>query len=90
MVTDGSIVLGRVRRSALDGTADDLVEEVMESGPTTIRPDSTLESILERLRARSLDSILVTTSDGRLVGTLHREDAERRGDDDAPSCICDG
>ncbi len=89
VVTDGSIVLGRVRRSALDGTADDLVEEGMQSGPTTIRPSSTLESILDRLRARNLDSILVTTSDGRLVGTLHREDADRRGDEDAASCICD-
>ena len=36
-----------------------------------------LESILERLNARNVDSILVATSDGKLVGTLYRSDAER-------------
>ena len=67
----------------------------MESGPTTIRTNETLESIAERLRARNVDSILVTTSDGRLVGTLYRQDAERRLEEGRPvaederSCICD-
>ena len=53
-----------------------LAEDVMESGPTTTRADTTLESILERLSARNVDSILVATSDGRLVGTLYRSDVE--------------
>ena len=49
----------------------------MESGPTTTRADTTLESILERLKARDVENILVATSDGRLVGTLYRSDVER-------------
>ena len=77
VTTDGAVVLGRVRIDRLDGDIQSLVEEVMESGPTTTRADTTLESILERLSARDVDSILVATSDGRLVGTLYRSDVER-------------
>ena len=78
VTTDGAVVLGRVRIDRIDGDTQAQAEEVMESGPTTTRADTTLESILERLRARNVDSILVATSDGRLVGTLYRSDVEHR------------
>ncbi len=78
VTTDGGVVLGRLRTDRLDGDYQGPVEEVMELGPTTTRADTMLESILERLNARNVDSILVATSDGRLVGTLYRADAERR------------
>ena len=78
VTTDGGVILGRVRTDRLGGDAQGPVEEVMELGPTTTRADTTLESILERLNARNVDSILVATSDGRLVGTLYRSDAEAR------------
>jgi hypothetical protein len=47
------------------------------------------------MRDRNVESILVTTSDGRLVGTLYRTDAERQlaqeeeeiGEDEG-SCVC--
>jgi CBS domain-containing protein len=78
VTTDGNVVLGRVRPSNLAGETEATTEEVMDSGPTTTRTGTLLESILERLNARNVDSILVTTSDGRLVGTLHRSDAEAR------------
>ena len=76
--TDGGVVLGRVRTARLDRDSQGPVEEVMELGPTTTRADTMLESILERLNARNVESILVATSDGRLVGTLYRSDAEAR------------
>ncbi len=78
VTTDGGVVLGRVRTDRLDGVSQVAVEEVMELGPTTTRADTTLEAILERLNARNVESILVATSDGRLVGTLYRSDAEAR------------
>ena len=78
VTTDGGVVLGRVRTDRLDAASQGPVEDVMELGPTTTRADATLETILERLNARNVDSILVATSDGRLVGTLHRSDAEAR------------
>ena len=99
VVADGNVVLGRVRGSAFDGNPNAQVEEVMESGPTTIRTNEMLEPIVKRLRARDVGGILVTTSDGRLVGTLYLSDAERRLDeannastadelDDESSCNC--
>ncbi len=78
VTTDGGVVLGRVRIDRLDGGSQEPVEEVMELGPTTTRADTTLEAILERLNARNVESILVATSDGRLVSTLYRSDAEAR------------
>ncbi len=94
VVTDGGVVLGRVRGEALEATPDSRVEQVMESGPTTTRMDSTLASLVDRLKARRVRSIMVTTSDGRFVGTLHRQDAERRleneagADEGEGSCDC--
>ncbi len=78
VTTDGGVVLGRVRIDRLDGGSQEPVEEVMELGPTTTRADTTLEAILERLNTRNVESILVATSDGRLVGTLYRSAGEAR------------
>ncbi len=71
------VVLGRLRAQTLGADPQALVEAVMESGPTTVRPDEPLEAITERMRDQRVGSILVTTSDGRLVGILYRKDAER-------------
>ena len=78
VVNDDRIVLGRLRGDALRGDPGATVESVMESGPTTTRPDDPLEAITERLQSARVASILVTTSDGRLVGLLYRRDAEQR------------
>ena len=77
VVNDDRIVLGRLHGDALHGDPEATVESVMESGPTTTRTDDPLEAITERLQSARVASILVTTSDGRLVGILYRKDAER-------------
>jgi CBS domain-containing protein len=76
VVNEQRIVLGRVRRRNVDAPAETPVEEVMESGPTTTRPDERLTPLLARLRERKVGSIVVATSDGRLVGVVRKEDAE--------------
>ncbi len=81
VVNNTGVVLGRLRKEAFHSDPTVTVEMVMESGPTTIRPDTFLESITKRMRERKVDSIVVTTSDGRLVGVLHRKDAEQYLDD---------
>ena len=78
VVNDDRIVLGRLRGDALGGDPEATVESVMESGPTTTRPDDPLEALTERLKDARVGSILVTTSDGRLVGILYRKDAKQR------------
>jgi len=78
VTSDDRVVLGRLRGEALKADPDATVESVMESGPTTIRPDVPLADVTERMRARRVGSIIVTTSTGHLVGLLYRKDAEER------------
>jgi rhodanese-related sulfurtransferase/CBS domain-containing protein len=76
VVNEERVVLGLLRRRALDGDPQQLVEEVMEPGPSTFRPDVALDEMTAYLRQRQLGSVLVTTADGRLVGILQRTAAE--------------
>lgn len=68
------ILLGRLRRAALDGDPRARAEAVMEAGPSTVRPDVALAGLLERLRARKLATAIVTTPEGKLVGVVRRAD----------------
>ena len=79
----------------MDGDPDASVEKVMEAGPTTVRTNEPIEPIYQRMVARNVESLLVTTSDGRLVGSLYRADVERTLNDgassqeeDEASCLC--
>lgn len=76
VVDEGGVVLGRLGRSAWrsKGSAAS-VEEVMDV-PTTYRPDNLVESLVERGGAR--DEIVITTSDGVLVGVVSRREARRQ------------
>ncbi len=78
VVNEAGVVLGRLRGQALEADAQATVESVMEEGPTTIRPNTPLESISRRMHERRVGSIVVTDSDGRLIGILYRSDADRR------------
>jgi CBS domain-containing protein len=77
VVNEQQVVLGRLGRTALRSEADSSVEEAMTPGPRTIRPSARLDAMVERMRDQNLTSLPVTTADGRLVGVLLREDAER-------------
>ena len=77
VVNDEQVLLGRVRGAAFEAPGATLAEEVMEPGPTTIRPDEPLARLVPRLRDRHVARIIVTTPDGRLVGVAERENAER-------------
>ena len=50
----------------------------MEAGPSTVRPDSALGPLVERLRERDLRTAVATTPEGKLLGVLRRAEAERR------------
>jgi Mg/Co/Ni transporter MgtE len=71
------VLLGRLGRSALASDGDDVsAEQAMTDGPGTIRPSARLEWCVDRMRSRDLSNLPVTSSDGRLLGLLTREDAE--------------
>jgi Mg/Co/Ni transporter MgtE len=78
VVSERRCVLGRLRRSELERCdPDSSAEEVMEAGPSTVRPHIDLPALVERLRKRDLKFAVVTKPDGTLVGVVRRSDAER-------------
>ena len=77
VVGEGGIVLGLLRRRALESPDDRRAEEVMSAGPKTFRPNLRLEDLLESMRQHDIQTnSLVTTAEGRLLGIISRADAE--------------
>ncbi len=74
VVADGGVLLGRLRRAALEGDPDRRAEEVMEPGPSTVRLDTALDALAERLDRLGLKTVVVSTPDGALVGVVRREE----------------
>lgn len=87
------VVVGRLRQTALGERDEAMVEQVMEPGPGTVRPDSLLEPLVDRLSRRDIPHVLVTTPQGRLLGLLIRDEAKRLLAGDTPEQIwqdCEG
>ena len=78
VVNDGGIVLGRLGRKSIGSDDDQSVEEAMTEGPSTVRPSIRLDALLKRMQSNNLNSWLVTTPDGKLVGLVLRTQAEER------------
>ena len=78
VVNETNVVLGRLRGEAWSAAPDTLVEEVMENGPTTFRPDNFLEPLVKRMQDKKVGSVIITNSDGELIGILRRKDAEEQ------------
>jgi Mg/Co/Ni transporter MgtE len=76
VTTADGILLGRLRKTALDGDPRRRAAEVMEPGPSTTRPDLAPVEILDRLRKANLTTAVLTDPEGRLLGIVRREDLE--------------
>ena len=76
VVNEVNIVLGRVRREAWQAGPETPIEQIMENGPTTFRPDNFLEPLAKRMQEKKVGSVIITNSDGVLIGLLYRKDAE--------------
>jgi Mg/Co/Ni transporter MgtE len=75
ILSPGGVVLGRVRKSALETLADDdPIDTVLEPRPQTIRPHLTGEKLRERFDAYSFRTLVVTRPDGTLIGVVRRDD----------------
>src|SRR5436309_14993450 len=77
VVNDERIVLGILRPKELAGDPNQTAEQAMRPGPSTFRPHVPIEEMAAFMTEHDLPSSPVTTSEGRLVGVLLREDAER-------------
>jgi Mg/Co/Ni transporter MgtE len=77
VVNDERVVLGRLGRSALASADEVSIEEAMANGPSTVRPSLELEQTVERMLQQHLTTLPVTTAEGRLLGLLERDAAEK-------------
>lgn len=68
VVNGAGVVLGIVRKKALDGDPNARVDDVMDPGPSTYRLDDPAHETAHFLEQRGITHVLVTTSDGELVG----------------------
>jgi Mg/Co/Ni transporter MgtE len=76
-VNEQRVVFGLLRRADLETERHGSVEHVMRPGPSTFRPHVSIEEMAMFMQRHDLESSPITTSDGRLVGLLRREDAVR-------------
>ena len=80
VIDNARVVLGRLQPQRLDSGSGAVVETVMEAAPSTIRPNTPLKTALRRMQRGKTDSLLVTTSDGKLIGVLDRRSVEQAVD----------
>lgn len=74
VVNDERVVLGLLREKELEGP-EGRIEQVMRPGPSTFRPHVPIEELAHFMVAHDLPTSPITSSDGRLIGVLRREDA---------------
>jgi CBS domain-containing protein len=77
VVNEDRVVFGLFRSKELEANPDLRVEEAMRPGPSTFRPFVSIEEMAAFMIEHDLDSSPITTSDGRLVGLLRRQDAAK-------------
>lgn len=92
VVNEDRVVLGLLREAELESGRSEPVERFMRPGPSTFRPHVPIEEMAAFMVEHDLPTSPVTSSDGRLIGLLRREDAVRaahelhdhHGDEDEP------
>lgn len=75
VVNDERVVFGLLRKAELLKGQDEPIEQIMRPGPSTFRPHVRIEEMAAYMMEHDLSSSPITTSDGRLVGILLKEDA---------------
>jgi Mg/Co/Ni transporter MgtE len=77
VVNGGRVPLGTLSLDAMVSDPNAAAEQLMESGPATVRPSWSFEETSEYLKGQDLDRALVTTSEGILIGVYSQSDAAR-------------
>jgi Mg/Co/Ni transporter MgtE len=77
VVNQKSVVLGLLRAKELQGDPEQRIEQAMRPGPSTFRPFVPIEEMAGFMSEHDLPNSPVTTSDGKLVGLLVKEDAQK-------------
>ena len=75
MVNEERVVFGLLRAGELEREPSLPIGEAMRPGPSTFRPFVSTEEMARFMIEHDLESSPITTSDGRLIGLLRRENA---------------
>lgn len=78
VVSRDRVVLGLLRARELQADPHLPVERAMRPGPSTFRPFVSVEEMRRTMIERDLASSPVTTSDGKLVGLVRKQDLVQR------------
>jgi len=75
LVLAGQVVLGRIRSSQLGvGSKDATAEQLMEPGPSTMRPHTALGDLRDVFQRRGTRTAVLTTPEGELLGVVRCAD----------------
>jgi CBS domain-containing protein len=74
VISEDRVVLGLLRAAELRADPGLLVEQAMRPGPSTYRPFVSVNEMRRTMTDRNLENSPVTTSDGKLVGLVRKQD----------------
>lgn len=74
VISPQRVVLGLLRAKELQADPDLPAERAMRPGPSTYRPFVSVAEMRRIMADRNMESSPVTTSDGKLVGLVRRQD----------------
>ncbi|HZD39981.1 MAG TPA: CBS domain-containing protein, partial [Terriglobales bacterium] len=84
VINKAKVVLGLVDQAIWSRHKAARAEEIMDPAPVTYRPNTTIEQAAAFMSKHSLSSVLVTTSDGELLGAVDRPIVEHAVDETGP------
>jgi CBS domain-containing protein len=70
VINEMGIVLGTISKSDWDKDPTGSAEQLMDPAPTTLRPNDALDKAEQRLEKSEQGAVLVTDSDGKLLGAF--------------------
>jgi hypothetical protein len=82
VLNEAGVILGDLRARALHADPDTPVEQVMDPGPSTYRPNVSVKEMAHHLLESGAKRVLVADADGHLIGWTNREDVEHALDKD--------
>lgn len=77
VVNETRVLLGRLGSAELDHQGDATAEHLMRPGPSTYRAHVPADDLAELMWQRGIGVLPVTTSEGRLIGAVRRQDLGR-------------
>lgn len=74
VINEANVLLGWLDEDQLNSNPEARAEDAMLEGPVTFRPSMALDETARWMDDNGITSVLVTSSDGTLMGVAKRED----------------